>query len=102
MLPKSSPIMASPVSAIETAPAGLNRPRGTSEVTEDVGGSLKDRISSFNQKSVDEAELGAVVQVSLAPPSTKSPTSTPKGRARRKSVAFVKRVSFFESPEPGK
>jgi len=103
MSPKSSPSVAPPVSAIEPPPAGLNRPRGTSEVTEDVGGSLKDRISLFNQKSADEAELAAAVQdVTLTPASPKSPSMKPKGRSRGKSEAMVKRVSFFESPSTGK
>ena len=103
MSPKSSPSVAPPVSAIEPPPAGLNRPRGSSEVTEDVGGSLKDRISLFNQKSADEAELAAAIQdVALSPGSPKSPLSKPKGRARGKSEAMVKRVSFFESPGAGK
>ena len=102
MSPKSSPMMAPPVSAIEPPPANLNRPRGTSEVTEDVGGSLKDRISLFNQKSADEAELAAAVQdVTLTPGSPKSPSMKPKGRSRGKSEAMVKRVSFFESPGTG-
>ena len=103
MSPKSSPSVAPPVSAIEPPPAGLNRPSGSSEVTEDVGGSLKDRISLFNQKSADEAEQAAAIQdVALSPGSPKSPLSKPKGRARGKSEAMVKRVSFFESPGAGK
>lgn len=102
MSPKSSPLVAPPVSAMEREPAGMNRPRGTSEVTEDVGGSLKDRISLFNQKSADESELiAAVSQVALDPPkSPKSPAGKPKGRARGKSEAMIKRVSFFEPPKP--
>ena len=103
MSPKSSPLVAPPVSAMEReGPAGMNRPRGTSEVTEDVGGSLKDRISLFNQKSADESELvAAVSEVVLdSPKSPKSPAGKLKGRARGKSEAMIKRVSFFEAPKP--